>query len=446
MPKSVSAKSGNGSGRTGAARNGRFVAIVSSVVLLTSVLVRLKWERDARQAPPLAVRLSMDDSNAVIPLSPPPVPHDNGASLIKVHPRILALAASSKIQDQQEAADEAAAIGDLWTAETTSRAILQHNAKFRPARLSLARSLREQARFDSAAQIYTELLNEDHRDSDAYLGLADTAFEANDRPTAFDWLAKGVKDGVQTPLALSTIAHRYQDWKDYPRAQEAISAALKVAPSDIGALLQQASIEVESGNLDAGYRTLDSIFKLDPNNGVAHRLLGVVLMNATYSHPDLNRARSLLERAVELNGQDPAIYRAAAVIYRQQRLYHLAAQAYDALLHLDPTSTDGRYGLGQVYALLGKPDLSRQQLALYKQLDERQRQETRLSEEVLHNPRNSRAHATLARFLESSGDYARALPQYQTAAVLQPGDEALWTDMKRLYVHLGWPEPVRKHS
>jgi len=59
----------------------------------------------------------------------------------------------------------------------------------------------------------------------------------------------------------------------------------------------------------------------DPNNALAHRLMGVVLMNAGYAHRDLDRARILLERAVELNPRDADIYRSAAVIYREQRLY-----------------------------------------------------------------------------------------------------------------------------
>ena len=167
-------------------------------------------------------------------------------------------------------------------------------------------------------------------------------------------------------------------------------------------------------------------------------------MNTISIHYDMNRARTLLERAVELDGKDVAIYRAAAVIYRQQRLYRLAAQAYDALLHLDPTSLDGRYGLGQVYALLGKTELSRQQLALYKQLDERQRRITRLSEEMLHYPESAESHLALARFLQSSGDYARALPEFQIAAGLAPHNSLVQTELRRFYTSLGWKLPEHK--
>ena len=134
--------------------------------------------------------------------------------------------------------------------------------------------------------------------------MADTMFAANRRPEAFQWLARGVNEGAQTALSLSTIAHRYQDWKDYPKAEDAANRALKVEPDNIDAMVQLASIQVESGELDAGCHTLNAILTKDPNNGLAHRLLGVALMNGAYAHQDLSRARQLLERAVELNPRD----------------------------------------------------------------------------------------------------------------------------------------------
>ena len=250
-----------------------------------------------------------------------------------------------------------------------------------------------------------------------------------------------VIEGAQTPLSLRTFAHRYQDWKDYPKAEETALLALKLDPEDIDSNLQLASIQLEGNKLDAAYQTLDALLKRVPDNGLAHRLLAVTLMNASFAHQDLNRARALLERAVDLNPKDTDIYRSAAIIYRQQHLYRLAAQSYDAILFFDPTSLEGRYGLGQVYGLLGKAELSRQQLALYKFLDERQQRVTRLSEDLIHHPTLAESHSALARYLETSGDLARALPEYQTAVGLDPTNPTRQQDLKRFYTRLGWELP-----
>ncbi len=383
----------------------------------------------------------MDDGAAELPLSPPPLPPDNSAALRASHAPLDALPVAAALPIQQQMAELALDVGDLWRAESLSRAILRQAPHNRAARLGLGESLRRQARFAEARRIYLSLLKEDHRDSDAYLGMADTEFAANHRPEAFAWLARGVQEGAQTSLALTTFAHRYQDWKDYPKAEATALRALQVSPEDVSARLQLASAQVESSKVEAGCQTLEALLQKDPNNGLANRLLGVALMNVTNAHADVNRARALLEKAVETNPKDRDIYRAVAVIYRQQHLNRLAAQAYDTLLILDPTSMDGRYGLGQVYALLGKPDLSRQQLALYKQLEEQQRHVTRLSEDVTHAPESSAAHAALARYLVSRGDYARAVPEYQTAAGLAPKDPVIQAELTRLYARLGWGRP-----
>ena len=50
----------------------------------------------------------------------------------------------------------------------------------------------------------------------------------------------------------------------------------------------------------------------------------------------------------------------------------------------------------------------------------------------------------MARYLEGSGDYAGALPEYQTAAVLDPNDAALRKDIDRFYARLGWKRPESK--
>jgi tetratricopeptide (TPR) repeat protein len=400
------------------------------------------WEKHAGHNIPPTVQLSMDDSTADIPLNPPPLPADNMVQLRAEKDRVDALARSTSVGALQHAAEAAMDMGDLWRAEAITRSILKDKPDDPLAKLTLAASLRMQQRTDDAMQIYLELLRQDSHDTDAYIGLADTTFAANNRPQTFAWLARGVKDGVQTPRALIAIAHRYQDWKDFPNAEEAASRALQIDPSNIDTLLELASVQVESGELDAGYHTLESVFKTDPENEFAVRLMGVVLMNASYSHQDLNRARSLLEHAVELNVKDPDIYSSVAVIYRHQHLYRLAAQAYDALLHLQPASLDARYGLGHVYALLGKPEQSREQLAIYKFLDDRAHRAVRLKEDATHNPRSAETHAAIARLMEKGGDYAAALPQYQTAASLKPNSRAITDEINRFYARLGWLPPT----
>ena len=443
--------------------------IVALLLLLLALLVRVVWQM--RPHPPLSSSsppsLAMDDSAAELPLDPPPLPTDKLTSLRAAYLQVQAMRraitleeqvneklaneklangklANEKLADAKiQAAQRAQDTGDLWQAEELARDMRQRAPNNRTATLILATCLRRTSRFAEAEVLYQGMLKADFRDSDAYLGMAETTFAANRRPEAFSWLARGVAEGAQSVVSLCTFAHRYQDWKDYPKAEEAAQKALRIAPGDASAALQLASAQVEGGQLEAGRQTLEALLQRDPNNGLAHRLLAVALINADIAHQDTNRARALLERAVELNPKDLDIYRPAAVIYRQQHLYRLAAQAYDAVLHLDPLSIDGRYGLGQVYALLGKAELSKQQLAIYKLLDERRRRVGILSEDIVHHPTSAEAHAALARYYEQIDEPGRALPEYQSAATLAPGDPRHQQDIRRFYSRLGWELPKR---
>jgi tetratricopeptide (TPR) repeat protein len=382
----------------------------------------------------------MDDSTAEIPL-PPPLPADAAAGLRAIHVKADALSPQASLAEKVKAALSTRATGDLWRAEAILMGALRTAPQGRGARLLLAEILRQETRFEEARAIYRQLLAADRQDVDALIGMADTDWAQSRRPEAFAWLARGVTEGAQTVDGLVTIAHRYQDWKDYPHAEETAVRAIHLYPNDVDAQIQRASIQVESGELEPAGALLEDILKNHPDNGLAHRLLAVVLTNPAYPHQNVNRARMLLEKAVELNARDEAIYRVAAQIYRDQRLYRLAAQAYYALLSLDPTSPDGRYGLSQVYALLGKQDLSRAQRDLYTMLDKRQRCGHDLTEQAYNHSDRPEVHVALARFCESIGDYAGAVTQYQIAAWQAPHDAAPTAALQHLYTRLGWAKP-----
>ena len=129
------------------------------------------------------------------------------------------------------------------------------------------------------------------------------------------------------------------------------------------------------------------------------------------------------------------------MIYREQRLYRAAAQAYDSLLHLDGTSLDGRYELGQVYALLGKTDLSRQQLAPL-QTSRRQAAARYPAAGGGHAPPTARGGPCGAGALPSEQRRLCAgAAQFQTAAGLDPHNAAIEQDLERFYSQLGWGKP-----
>ena len=98
------------------------------------------------------------------------------------------------------------AMGDLWRAESIARAILQQNPKLRLAKLALASSLRQQARFDSAEQISKLLLP--RRQPGFLMPILASRIQPL-RPTRGHrrsiGLTRGIKDALELVLALTTI-------------------------------------------------------------------------------------------------------------------------------------------------------------------------------------------------------------------------------------------------
>ena len=419
------------------------LALIALAAVLAAGAVRLLVGH--AKPPQVQTAPATDDSAAELPSSPPAPPPLDLNRLRALHATALAALPGADIPAHLQAAQTAQHIGDLFLAEQLIRAAVKQEPQNAPARRMLADLLRQSARFGEAKRLYLKLQAEQPKELEPFVGLAELAASEGRHDEIFAWLAKAHRAIRPTVENLIALAHHYQDWDDFADADAVSAEALRLAPEDENAMLQRASILVQHGEALESRKLLENLAAQHPQNGYACRLLAVVLTNPTDPHQDFARARVLLEKAAELNPRDDAVYRVAAVVYRKLHLYRLAAQCYDALLKLDPSSLDGRYGLGQVYALLGRADWSREQLAIYAQLQARQRRLPVLNVAVSHHPTDPRRYVEKARYLESQGDLPEALAEYQTAALLSSGADRAraFADVQRCCSLLGWP-PARQ--
>jgi tetratricopeptide (TPR) repeat protein len=417
----------------------RALLLIAVVALLAAGAFRLFHGHAPPPLPPPVP--AMDDTVAELPSPPlPPRPIDLNR-LRALHAATLAVGPTAEVSARLQAAQIAQQIGDLFTTERLIKAALKQEPHSIPARRLLADLLQRSNRFAEAQQIALDLHAEQPHALEPFIALAEIADAQGRHDAVFEWLAKAHSEISPTVENLIALAHHYQDWDDFPHADATSAEALRLAPGDENAMLQRASILVQHGEAVESRRLLEDLVVRSPQNGYACRLLAVLLTNPTEPHQDFGRARALLEKAADLNPKDDAIYRVAAIVYRKLHLYRLAAQCYDALLKLDPASLDGRYGLGQVYALLGKADWSREQLALYAKLQARQRPIPVLDVAVHHHPNDPKPHTDKARYLESQGDLTEALAEYEKAVLLSSAAnrERAMAEVRRCYTRLGWP-------
>jgi len=412
--------------------------LLAVVALLIAGGVRLLHGRVQPTLPPAP---SMDDSAAVLPASPPAPPSPDLNKIRSLHAATLLPLPATDIPAHLQAAQTAQRLGDLFTAKRLLEAALKQEPNSIPTRRMLADLLRQSGLFAEAKRLALQLHAEQPKDLDSFVALAEIADAENHHDEIFDWLAKAHTAIDPTVENLVNLAHHYQDWDDFTDAKALTAEALRLAPGDENAMLQRASILVEHGEMVEALPLLEDLTAHHPQNSYACRLLAVVLTNPNSPRQDFDRARTLLEKAAELNRTDPVTYRVIAVVYRKQRLYRLAAQCYDALLQLDPNSLEGRFGLGQVYALLGKADWSREQFAIYAKLQARDRKMPLFDVAIRHHPTDPRFHMDKARYLESQGDLTGALAEAETAEMLAPGSKSsgAMKEILNCYALLGWP-------
>ena len=279
----------------------------------------------------------------------------------------------------------------------------------------------------------------------------------------------------------------YRQRGDFGKADSTFETIVTHRPEDVLARLRWAEISLEQGHPEGAQRQLETVIEADPENALAHFLLGqlayeaeafetavahyervlVLQPAATQIHtplalayrnlgnqqqsryhlerrgstpvqlPDprvqaleafkqtsgataLNQGMALLDAgqyaeavaALEVAlAQDPtnASNHLNLGVARAQGGDHAGAiQAFEEALRLDPTKSKAHYNLGAIYAAAGDTVLA----------------EERFRAAIGADPRSGEAHLELAELLRRAGRCEDALPHFQDALAIMPGDIA----------------------
>lgn len=134
-----------------------------------------------------------------------------------------------------------------------------------------------------------------------------------------------------------------------------IQQGLKLYPNDLNLLYTRAMVSEKRGDLGQLERDLRLILKQDPDNAMALNALGYTLADRTTRYAE---ARTLIEKAHQINPDDPAILDSMGWInYRQGKL-DLAEQYLRQALQRFPDTEIGAH-LGEVLWARGKKQEAR---------------------------------------------------------------------------------------
>lgn len=157
-------------------------------------------------------------------------------------------------------------------------------------------------------------------------------------------------------------------------AAEAFTRAVEIDPhfapalADLGAGLDEQGLYAEAINF------YERALAIDEKQYIVHYLLGESLLkrNPENSSP----AEAHLARAIALDPKFAAAHLSLGKIYARTDRLPQAVEEFERVVRLDPNIAEAHYQLGRAYVRLKRTSEAQSELALFKQLSEKQKEQT----------------------------------------------------------------------
>ena len=115
--------------------------------------------------------------------------------------------------------------------------------------------------------------------------------------------------------------------------------------------------------------------RLRPENPLAHYYYAVALGKQEPVNENLAVIESELKRAIEIDPQLGGAYLELGILYSQRKEYPEAISAFQKAIEITPLPAEAHYRLGQVYGRMGEAEEAGQEIALFKQISEKEKSE-----------------------------------------------------------------------
>ena len=163
----------------------------------------------------------------------------------------------------------------------------------------------------------------------------------------------------------------YADHKNKDAAtcfDKSISLDPKFAP----AYAYRGLILADAGKYAEAIQQYERSAALDPNTAVVHELMGEAILRQP--NPDTARAEQELKRAIELDPSYVAASLELAKLLQRHGNAAAAAQELERVVRIDSKLAQPHYLLGRAYAALKRPEDSRREFNLFRELDKASKQ------------------------------------------------------------------------
>jgi len=193
---------------------------------------------------------------------------------------------------------------------------------------------------------------------------------------AIEVFAKGHRLYPQSSRMMLGLGAALYAQRSKEQAEQIILDACDVNPTDATPYLFLGRLLVTEPVIPAAWvDRMKRFATLRPKMAMSHYLYGVVLIKegAHREHADLAEAE--LKRAIELDPHLGDAYLQLGILYTQREDFPAAISALQKAIENTPVPDDAHYRLAQIYRRTGETEKAREEIALFKQLEEQKNEQ-----------------------------------------------------------------------
>lgn len=235
------------------------------------------------------------------------------------------------------------------------------------------------------------------------------------------------------------LADAYLKEKDYDKASEHLSKAIRLAPLDPDLYLLQGIYYEDTGNIGMAIASYERLLKIIPNSSRANNNLGEIY----FKKGDFNKAELFFKRAIEFSPLLFEPYLNMAKLYAKNNEINRALSFYKQAMELNPDNSEPFVNLAKIY--FNKGDFKSAEDVLNRALTSGHREETVLVllgivngelgfntkadyyfKEVLRlGPKSEEAMLNIGVFYANQGQFNKAIEIWQEALNKNPDNKVI---------------------
>ena len=252
--------------------------------------------------------------------------------------------------------------------------------------------------------------------------LADCAARSGDTAAARGYVEQALKHNPQDAAALDIAQELWTAAGEEPTRLEYLRRLARLKPDQSRYLLQLAELLIHEMEYQEARPAVDALIRIDPENGRAYALRGLVGLVEANSTAEVEAAERDIRRALGHEPNDPFTRFQLARIYRRQGKPAEAARELERAVRLSPNQYNLHYELALTYQAIGESEKAEKSRARFETIRKELDRALLLEKRCVAYPDNFDYHLEYGLLLIKQRDYSKAEIALRRAVDLRPAD------------------------